>query len=191
MQNNKKSLKLINELLSNFRQIRRWYDPEKANKIIGVSCLLANIEALDDMKGRDIFLEDFFEVRDHETYEGDAEKCEKTNEESDDFEVEYILPINLSKRFLLKSIKRFNILLNKFTNPNERFNKNLLPRTIQTLEDSLTSLSLDGKIDWINKNGIYSFYIGVKEGYIHHSELGRRVESLIENYRESINSKQA
>ena len=197
MPNNRRILNLINEALSNFRQIRKLYDPDKypnkANKIIGTSCLLANIETLDEMQGRDIFSDDFFEVTDYETCEDDAEKYRETDEKpedfDEDFEVEDVGPINLSKRFLSKSVRKFNFLLNDFANPNNRFSDEALQRNIKILEERLLIL-VNGKIDLINRNGIYSFYVGVREGYITYEEFGRRVESLLEGYRRLISSKQ-
>jgi hypothetical protein len=190
MPKNRKIKGLMNELFSNIEQIKRGYDIDKANEIIGVNCLLANIEVMDEMPKSEIFKKDFFEVNDYEISEDYSEKCELGREEAEYLDINYTKPISLSKKFLWKSIKKLNHLLKRFTNPNNKFNDKFFTISAKRLEEKLLTLSLDGGMDLINQNGIYSFYIGVKEGYITYEEFGRKVENLVKNYIKLINSKQ-
>ena len=185
-----KEIEDMNEVLSNFLQLGIWYGSDKACKIFGVNYLIASIDVLDDFKGNDIFTQDFFEVSDFETSEKDIEDSE-SEEIADDFDVEYHGPTNLSVDFVYKSIIRLNNLLKPFVRIDNRLNEELLRRSEKDLEEKLLGLRLNGRVDWINRNGMYSFYVGFKEGYITPSEFGIRVVSFMEKYRSLISSKQA
>ena len=77
-------------------------------------------------------------------------------------------------------MKRLNNLLSTFTNKNCRLDVEL-SRSKKDLDSKIIEFEAYDKTNWLNMNGFYSFYIGVKEGFVTYCEFGLEIMRYINN----------
>tara|TARA_Y100000034_G_scaffold130846_1_gene190316 strand:- start:2561 stop:3118 length:558 start_codon:yes stop_codon:yes gene_type:complete len=178
---------ILSRLDLNIRFLNQRHGVSKSGEIIGINYLLATIYIMRDMTGDTIFSDrDYFK----HTTNGDSSHPNDFDGNEGDHEVGYVGKIGLSRKFLSRRIKKFNSLLNDFNNPKEQLNHSeIISRRRKDLEYSLMEFKNDGKIDWLNRNGFYSFFKGVVEGYVTYGELGEMVKRTIKYQEKLINSK--
>lgn len=166
-------------LNQNIRILKQKSNISEIGEIIGINYLIATIQIMKEMKGSTIFSNED---------EDNPDELDEGSEE--DYERGYEGSIGLSKKFLLKRIKKLNLLLNDFNKPKEPLsNSEIMLKRKEELEYLLMEFKMDGKIDWLNRNGLYSFYKSVEEGFVTYGELGSKVEKMIKLESKLINSK--
>jgi len=150
-----------NKISATIKNLRTRYSQVFVDKIIGINYILANIYTLKEMSNSEIFTGDDY-YKDEDGWD-----------------------IGLSRKFLFKRLRSFNKLLSHiYRFDSSRLNDHI-PKQERELSDFLLEIESDGRIEWINRSGLYSFYKGLHEGFITYGELGEKVEEI---FNESINS---
>lgn len=148
----------------------RCVNTEEFYNILGISYLIATIHAMNEIgnSGSIFSNEDYLYNR--KWTDDDFDERYHKDGDSDGF----------SKKFLLKRLKKFCYILEDFSDFKQPLSyKDRIKKIENDLENRLDDLKSNGKIEWLNKNGLYSFYESVRNKLVVFSELGEYAEGLI------------
>jgi len=161
---------IARELSSRIELIRsRFADESRFHEILGINYLLATANAINEANRPEMILSEEDYLHNYQSGEDDIDDGYYRGDAT-----------GFSRGFLFIRMRRLNHLLRDFSDFRHPLSySEIIKKRKGELNDKIMNLKSNGRIEWLNRNGFYSFYEGILQGYIVFSEFGEYAEQSI------------